>query len=932
MRYSLVILMILALPVFASPPADKAVYTMIGGDDILVDSHADLLSTKVIIGEDGTIFVLARYFNAANIKDYVKVFRSTDGGATISMWSQLGDAVSGGARDADLDITGGTTPRLFLTYRTIIGGYRTVVAYADPAAALASWTYVDAYPGFSRNAKLATDFGSFDDYYLYLVTSVPNGDGADIVFTRSTDKGLTWVPAYTIMESTSGPGFNFDLPKISYGFGEIVHVAATYLDADGASIEGTIHHVRAINSANSPADWGTPALLDSDSDGSDRSLVGIAASLSSGSVAVMYSTFAGTDPTLKVSLDGGLDWSTPEFPLPFLFTNAIAYEPIHHEFHIMGSGYSSVTFGNEALHSRAGADTPLVWGPLQQFTEQGENIRFSSLAFDPTRSGRVACGALEVTAPRDIFFDAEWRSDPGYPNFEPGFPLALAATPDSPPALVDLDGDGYLEIIFGDAADNVQVLDHTGTPKPGWPVAVPGLSAGDGAIAIGDLGSGELTIVAGADNGQVFALNAAGLVRPGWPYSMGGADPTFVSIGALGGPYRRTIVACSGPNIHFINYRGVSPLGTPGWSTIDRNILYPAAIGDIDGDGVSEVVIVAEDFVGGFEIYGTELDFSASLPVFASGAPSLGDLDGDGAVEILIPTISGQLYGFDGTGASLGAGWPFTPGDGLGMNSPAIARISGAAEPQIVTSSQDWVVHQIDRFGAEQSGFPVNTESFIGTRGNPIIGAVDGGTPDIVTMTRGGKLWSWNNTGAVTGGWPRDMAAIDMPDLTPAMGDIDLDGRNEIVFLGEDELIVVDVQTAPATPEFTWPMSGHDPQRTGCSDCPEDLVTPVQPDETGLPTRVAFAGASPNPVAGTSTQFRFEVPVRASVRLEVFDLRGHRVRMLMRSEIPAGMHIAPWDGRDGQGRKVSSGQYLARLQVRGPGVRQNMTRSVTVVR
>ncbi len=932
MRYPLVILMILALPVFASPPADKAVYTMIGGDDILVDSHADLLSTKVVIGEDGTVFVLGRYYNASSIKEFVKIFKSTDGGSTFIMWSQLGDAVVGDAKDADLEITGGTTPRLFLTFRTNIGSTKTVVAFADPALTIASWTYVDAYLGSSRNAELATDFGSFDDYYLYLVASVDDADGADIVFSRSTDKGLTWGPAYTIMESTAGLGYKFDGPEISYGYGEIVHVTASYLGVGGVSIEGTVHYVRAINSANSPADWATPVPLDSDSDGTDRGRVQIAASISSGSVAVLYSSVGGPDPTLKVSLDGGLDWSTPEFPLPFWNANAIAYEPIHHEFHIMGSGYSTVTDGYEALHAKAGADTPLVWSTLQQFTDQGEHIRFPFLAFDPTRSGRVACGALELTAPRDIFFDAQWRGDPGYPNFEPGFPLALAATPDSPPALVDLDGDGYLEIIFGDAADNVQVLDHTGNSKPGWPVVVPGLSSGDGAIAIGDLGSGELTIVAGAEGGQVFALNAAGQVRPGWPYSMGGANPTFVSIGALGGPYRRTIVACSGPNIHFINYRGVSPLGTPGWSTIDRNILYPAAIGDIDGDGVSEVVIVAEDIVGGFEIYGTELDFSASLPAHASGAPSLGDLDGDGAVEILIPTISGQLYGFDGTGASLGAGWPFSPGAGLAMNSPAIARISGAAEPQIVASSQDWVVHQIDRFGAEQSGFPVNTEPFIGTRGNPIVGAVDGGTTDIVTMTRAGKLWSWNNTGAVTGGWPRDMAAIDMPDLTPAMGDIDLDGRNEIVFLGEDELIVVDVITAPAAPEFTWPMSGHDPQRTGCSDCPEDLVTPVQPDESGLPTQVAFAGASPNPVSGSSTQFRFEVPVRASVRLEVYDLRGHRVRLLMRSEVPAGMHIAPWDGRDGQGRQVSSGQYLARLQIRGPGLRQDVTRSVTVLR
>ncbi|MBD3222638.1 hypothetical protein GF314_15495, partial [bacterium] len=62
------------------------------------------------------------------------------------------------------------------------------------------------------------------------------------------------------------------------------------------------------------------------------------------------------------------------------------------------------------------------------------------------------------------------------------------------------------------------------------------------------------------------------------------------------------------------------------------------------------------------------------------------------------------------------------------------------------------------------------------------------------------------------------------------------------------------------------------------------------------------------------------------------DVRGRRVRSLLRGEIPAGSHTVRWNGRDQEGRRVASGQYLARLEVHGPGVHEQLTRRVTVIR
>ena len=179
-------------------------------------------------------------------------------------------------------------------------------------------------------------------------------------------------------------------------------------------------------------------------------------------------------------------------------------------------------------------------------------------------------------------------------------------------------------------------------------------------------------------------------------------------------------------------------------------------------------------------------------------------------------------------------------------------------------------------------------------------------------------------------GWPEELSW--RANLSPAMGDIDLDGSNEIVLLTEGVVNVFDVNNPVSDELSTWAMYGHDPQRTGCADCPEDLVTGIDPDSpTGTITRVSFAGPTPNPVSGM-TQFAFAVPARATVKLEIIDLRGRRIFTVFQEEMESGSQVVTWDGQDSNGELVASGQYFARLQVRGPGMNELITRKVVVVR
>jgi hypothetical protein len=75
--------------------------------------------------------------------------------------------------------------------------------------------------------------------------------------------------------------------------------------------------------------------------------------------------------------------------------------------------------------------------------------------------------------------------------------------------------------------------------------------------------------------------------------------------------------------------------------------------------------------------------------------------------------------------------------------------------------------------------------------------------------------------------------------------------------------------------------------------------------------------ASPNPF-GLSTSIRFELTQPSAARLEIFDVRGARVAVLLEgTTLPAGGHATTWDGRDQNGRLVPPGVYLVRLEAGG---------------
>ncbi len=85
--------------------------------------------------------------------------------------------------------------------------------------------------------------------------------------------------------------------------------------------------------------------------------------------------------------------------------------------------------------------------------------------------------------------------------------------------------------------------------------------------------------------------------------------------------------------------------------------------------------------------------------------------------------------------------------------------------------------------------------------------------------------------------------------------------------------------------------------------------------ETAEPASLVVRGISPNPFSSHGS-LAIDLKSGATVRVELFDLAGRRVRSTTRHEA-AGTHTFVLDGRDDEGRALPNGVYFCRVHAQG---------------
>jgi hypothetical protein len=165
-------------------------------------------------------------------------------------------------------------------------------------------------------------------------------------------------------------------------------------------------------------------------------------------------------------------------------------------------------------------------------------------------------------------------------------------------------------------------------------------------------------------------------------------------------------------------------------------------------------------------------------------SPALADINGDGHLEVLVHSFDGNLYCLSCRGEPI---WTY-PMSSYGITSPAIADIDGDGKLEILMIDDNGgggVFSCLSSTGMLKWSFytPYTIPS------SPAIADIDGdGKPEVVVKaiwdSMGIYVYCLNSTGGPK--WTHFFAGegiVDMPSSSPAVGDIDGDGKME-VFVG----------------------------------------------------------------------------------------------------------------------------------------------------
>ncbi len=285
-----------------------------------------------------------------------------------------------------------------------------------------------------------------------------------------------------------------------------------------------------------------------------------------------------------------------------------------------------------------------------------------------------------------------WRGDRDFGDVWHGSvidPVTLSPVGDgwcepvySTPAIGDVDGDGRPDIVFGGWDQRIHALDRFGRELPGFPVAADDTVWSSPALFDAD-GDGAVEIFIGADS------TPGGIVdhRGGIMRALSWKNGTVVEL----------------------------------WRQLpDEVVMSSPVIGDIDGDDRPEVIVGTGEYWyltcgpgcgrDRVRVFAWHVDDGSPLPgwpVSTGGTvitgPALGDVDGDGLDEVVVSSYDGRVYAFDGNGA---VRWSSRPtfahlGSGRVTGHPVVADLDGDGDQDVAVGTDRGVALLDGRTGAQ---------------------------------------------------------------------------------------------------------------------------------------------------------------------------------------------------------------------------------------
>lgn len=449
-------------------------------------------------------------------------------------------------------------------------------------------------------------------------------------------------------------------------------------------------------------------------------------------------------------------------------------------------------------------DGTLLWEVGEDFS-QGANNTPSAANID-----NDPAGTLEVVIPHDLqrrvhaYAGATGLPLAGWPTIT-NFPFThIAAT------LADINRDGALEVIAGDECCFVFSWNSSGnweakdTPQSSF--LWRNLTGSTGTVifgstcAVGDMDNDPDAmpdVLVGTNSSDYYAF----------PGNAWGDFTCTTGPGTCG-----TGIYSPLPLYDW-------PVTTPSWAQSSP------AIGDLDGDGRNDNVIMCDR--GYLMMYLSETGQWINVklseapasgpeqPDSAEPSPVLADLNNDGYVDLIAAISEGKVFVFDG---------------------------------KIIADE-----HRLKALSGWEGGLKVNLTGNYEIRSSPAVGDInDDNELEVVVGCSDGNLYALysngmkhvdsqgNKTGAVA--WARCCIPSNMPTASvyssPAIDDIDADGKVEVVVGSTGGIWVFDFDAVYHSDRMPWPTYHHDNGRTGC------ITTPPGPKYGAIIGRLTRNGTS----------------------------------------------------------------------------------------
>jgi hypothetical protein len=468
---------------------------------------------------------------------------------------------------------------------------------------------------------------------------------------------------------------------------------------------------------------------------------------------------------------------------------------------------------------------------------------------------------------------------------------------ESSPQFADLNGDGKDELIVADAGGKVHAFRSSGGELRGWPVKEKFVQTSNGRVRAGFvsspavvdlLGNGKLDVVIGGAEGYVYAWGPKGTPLGGWPVHTSpyfGPDPQHQhwesavvdapAVAELDGPAAgdangpEVVVGAADGKVYAFHRDGSKVAGFPVLLQDPQQpkeyakILSSPAIGDIDGDGHNEVVIGdGESYGSSCRVYALRGDGSylpgwpasitglqcSGIPIVGQGVPMSPVLVSHGGrtdVAVSGFTTRFHLLTGDGTEETSGSGFGFFFATNFGpkhdpditatdsratVSNCAVADISGDGTQDLLCGSTDSRIAQAELLPGQRLDFQHLFSAWSTAHGGylpsfprlmgdwtfltgPVVADVDGdGKPEAIVGDGNGNVFAFHPDGTEPAGWPK---LVDRWVLAaPAAGDFNGDGHTDIAVATRQGWVYVYSTPGDAT-VAPWPNLRGDPSNTG---------------------------------------------------------------------------------------------------------------------